>query len=147
MTIALASIKEGSEESRTKRAVRRYLNKKKGKPVDEATVIEGSEEDRQKRAKRIEQKKKGKKEPLEESVIRGSVPHMEHSVHSHHFHGIESPDYHIHAMGRHRSEEGNKTHYIIIHKHGISMPENRTVFPAHHIIVTNDNVHHMGHVQ
>lgn len=40
MTLALSLINEGSEEARQKRSIRRYLNKKKQRPVEEAVVIE-----------------------------------------------------------------------------------------------------------
>jgi hypothetical protein len=124
MTIANASLKEGSEETRQKRSVRRYLNKKKDrKDLDETVTVvdEGSEEARQKRAKRIEQKKKEKKEPLDEAVIPGTLNHMMHELHNYHLHGSESPHYHIHTLGRTYAPSGlgsDTHHYAVISKSG-----------------------------
>lgn len=147
----LSAIKEGSEEARHKRAVRRYLNKKKQKPVEEAVVDESSEEARQARAKRMKQKEKDKKEPIEEAVIVGSIPHMEHSVHNYHEHGFESPEYHIHKVGHSSSEAGSSHQYLVIHRHALSDSLGNTYHPTHHVSVGITDgqryVQHLGHVR
>jgi hypothetical protein len=135
MTLALASLKEGSEESRQKRAVRRYLNKKKQRPepVEEAVIDEGSEEARLARQKRIAQKKKDKK-PIEEAVIPGSLNHMMHELHNHHAHGLESPHYYIHPVGRSYAPSGGNSsdthHYAVVSRNSIH-DDTGTHYPSH----------------
>lgn len=143
MALQLANLKEGSEESRQKRAVRRYLNKKKDKkePVEESFLDEGSEEARQARAKRFAQKNKDKKrEPVDEAqIVVGSMNHMQHAINNHH-QGVETPEYHIHKTGVGGSEHGaSHHHYLLVHKRPIQLQTGDYYHPVHRF-----SIHHNG---
>jgi len=164
MALELANLKEGSEEARQKRSIRRYLNKKKDKkePVEEsvgggggtATIDEGSEETREARAKRFAQKNKDKskkREPVEEgAIVIGSMNHMMHAIHNHH-QGVETPEYHIHKVGLGGSEHGASVHhYLLVHKRPINLQSGDYYSPAHRFNIQHDgkgyNVNHAGEV-
>lgn len=104
-------LKEGSDEARTRRQIRRHLNKKK----DEK-----------------------RREHVDESAVNemefrpGSMGHMMTAVHHAHVEGRESPDYHIHNIGHHDHPETGRRqhHFLLIHKSAIATPEGMK-HPAH----------------
>jgi hypothetical protein len=119
----LAAIMEGSDEARQKRAVRRYLNKKKDKRdrQDESVVQHGNE--------------------LDESVVEGSVGHMMHEIHRFHKYGSPSEAFHIHKLAEVpplTSLGTHDHHYIAIHKQAHHHPEGGYTHPASKFRVWED---------
>jgi hypothetical protein len=128
----LSSIKEGSEETRNRRAVRRYLNKKKERGPD-----------RQDESTQFD----------EMTFLPGSMGHMMTAVHHKHTEGHESPHYHIHPVGVEHassttSDNINHTHYMVIHKHALPGTERTPahLFDIHRNEAGQHEVHHLKQV-